>query len=454
MRGAARGARCAVGLTIFSLIAGPPPAAAQAAPDTLTLDEALVLARSLNPAYRRAVAQTDASGAQVTAGVGAFLPSLNGSVSFNGSSSTRITGEDDFGQPVELADPITFESSAAFQSLSAQLTLFDGFRNLSNLRAARAGAEAADAALGGEALRIAADVTRRFYEAVERRDLIGVEERLLAIRREQLAMTERLFRVAQRTQLDVLGADAEVAQQELALEAARGEARKAVLRLGEAIGLDEPARFEVAGELPEPFDPLGLDAESLVARALEASPRIAQARADERRAAASAAAARGGWWPTVSAAASFSRSVSRSSFDALFDLNPRNHGFGFGLSVSVPLFDRFQTMSAAAQAGAAERAAEESLREARLRLETDVRQGFVDVQTAYRQVRLAERALDLSRRRLAMAQEQFRQGAIGFVELQQVVDQAARDERGALDARLRFANAVVTLEELVGEPVR
>ena len=87
-------------------------------------------------------------------GVGAFLPSLNGSLQFNGSSSTRLTGEDDFGRPRRLDSPLTFRSSSASQGLSSQLTLFDGLQNLNNLRAARASADAAGARVEVQAVSV------------------------------------------------------------------------------------------------------------------------------------------------------------------------------------------------------------------------------------------------------------------------------------------------------------
>nr|NIM51795.1 TolC family protein [Gemmatimonadales bacterium]NIN12668.1 TolC family protein [Gemmatimonadales bacterium]NIN50941.1 TolC family protein [Gemmatimonadales bacterium]NIP08405.1 TolC family protein [Gemmatimonadales bacterium]NIQ99595.1 TolC family protein [Gemmatimonadales bacterium] len=57
-------------------------------------------------------------------------------------------------------------------------------------------------------------------------------------------------------------------------------------------------------------------------------------------------------------------------------------------------------------------------------------------------------------RRLTMAQEQYQLGTIGFTDFQQIVTQAAQDERRALSAEAEYARALVTLEELVAERVR
>ena len=180
-------------------------------PANLSLQDALELARERNPAYRRAVARADATGADIMAGVGAFLPNLTGSVNFSGTSSTVVTGIDDFGMPIELPNPLTFRNSATSQGLSTNITLFDGLQNLHNLRGARAGANAAHAAVDAEAANLEAEVKRRFYMALRYRELIVLEETLLEARRVQLASTARLFRIAARIELDdadLLAADA------------------------------------------------------------------------------------------------------------------------------------------------------------------------------------------------------------------------------------------------------
>jgi len=446
--------RAALAAAALFLLVAAGVAHAQDGVTVLTLEQALTLAREHNPAYQRAVAQADASGASVRAGFGAFLPSLSANLGWNGNSSRIVSGQDDFGRPVELPEALDYRSSSTSQGLSSSLTLFDGLQNLNNYRAAKSASHAAYANVAGQEASVTAEVTRRFYSALQAERLIGVEEQILAVSRQQLEATERLFRVAARTEVDVLGAQSSVAQQEQALEQARGDARKATLSLAQIIGLEEAATLQVSGELPEPFDPTALDPDLLVATARRQSPSVAYAQAYAAQAEYSASAAKGRYWPTVSARASFSRSMNLSSYEALFTFNPKNRGFGFGIDISVPIFTRFQTSEGVAQAIAQARSAQESLREAELQLARDVRSAHIDLVTAYTRLQLAQRGLDLSRRRLAMAQEQYQLGTIGFTDFQVIVTQSSEDARRLINAQLEFARATVTLEELVGEAVR
>jgi outer membrane protein len=379
---------------------------------------------------------------------------LNASLSWYGNSRTTVTGEDDFGRPVELPDPFTFRSSSASQGVSSSLMVFDGLRNINDLKAAKAGADATEAGVSLQGTTVGAEVSRRFYSAIQARRQVEVEEQLLEVSRQQLAATERLFRVAARTEVDVLGSQVQVAQQEQQLERSRGDERKALLRLAEQIGMEGDGEFTVTGELPSTFDMSALDQDALVAWALMHSPRTARSEADAAQARYQASAARGRRWPTVSASASFGRSVSLSSYSAMFELDPQNRSFGFSVNVQIPLFTGFQTSQAIATATAQARIAEENLREARLQLERDVRSAYIDLVTAHRGLELAQRAGEFSRRRLAMAQEQYQLGTIDFTAFQQIVTQTSSDARSLISAELTFAGAVVTLEELAGERVR
>lgn len=93
--------------------------------------------------------------------------------------------------------------------------------------------------------------SRAYYRPVRADRLIELQEQLLAAARERLAATERMLRVVAADQVDVLGAQVEVATQEQAVQTARGELRKPQLALGEVMGVEEFAAFELVDPLRE-----------------------------------------------------------------------------------------------------------------------------------------------------------------------------------------------------------
>jgi outer membrane protein TolC len=283
---------------------------------------------------------------------------------------------------------------------------------------------------------------------------VHLERRLLASARERLGATERMFRLALRTRVDILGAEVAVSTQEQAVEKARGEARRSLLSLREAIGVMGADSLSLTSAAPAVFDPSGLNVDSLVAGALVTSPRITGTDAAFAAAAGRTAAVRGERLPSLNARVSLNRSQFDQDYHALRDvLSPSDRRTAVAVGVSVPLFDQFRTSTTVAQMRADETRAREDARAARLALETEVRGAYIDLEHAHRTTVHAERTVQLSRERVELAQEQYRVGSVSFTELHDAVERSAVAERDALAARYDFAAALVTLEERTGGAV-
>ena len=425
----------------------PPPVEV---PARLTVEDALRLAREHNPALRRAGNDGAVAAAQLRQAWSAFLPELGTSLGFGAGSSRSVTGQDDFGRPVTLPDARSFRSSRASQSINANLTLFDGTANLQNLRARRADARAVDLSFAAQQSAVEAQVRRAFYQTLRAERSIALEEQLLASARDRVERAEQLLRLAANDQVDVLGARADAASQEQKLERARGEARKSKLALLQTIGIEATSGLELHAVLPDVFDPAALDVDSLVAVAAIHNPGIAQRGAQQVAAERRASAARGSRLPRITMAGSYGRSMNLNRFEALGELNPQNTQLDFSLNVSLPLFTRFGTGAQIAQADAQAEDAREDARATRLDLAAEVRSAHIDLANAFRSLELAELSAELSRERLELAQEKYRLGALGFTELQNVIDRTAQAQRDAIDARFGFLAARVALEEKLG----
>jgi len=442
-----RRALAAVALT--ALITAP--VSAQQQPLRLTLDEALRIARENNPEFRRTSNDLEVEDNRIRSAWGAFLPRVSSSMNVGGSQSTTITGVDDFGSPVTLDEARTSRGSNISQSLSASMTLFDGGASLRNLWQRRAGYAGVEAQIDASAVTLEANVERAYFRALQTTRLIALEERLLASARERLARTEDMLRVSPTTtQVDVLGARADVASSEQSLERARGEADKARLTLAVQLGMQPNTSLTVDSILPAVFDPAELDVERLVAGALAAHPTIRAREAQLRAARHGVSAARGRRLPSIGASAGYSRGMSLPNYTAFQELDPKNYSYSFGLSLSLPLFSQFQTAEAIGSAQATAKDAEYDVAAAKLAVERDVRQALIDLANAHRSLQLADQQVDLNRQRQQLTQEQYRMGSRSFLDLQNVINQAAQAERQAIDARFAFINARVALEERLG----
>ncbi|HEX2209764.1 MAG TPA: TolC family protein [Longimicrobium sp.] len=442
---------------LLALLLAAPALNAQDAPqgEPLSLEQAQRTARENNPQYRRALTEVATAEADVRRARGAFLPELNLAVGTGGSYRRQLTGIDPFGNVQRRDTAVETNGSDMRQTLSlSNLSLFDGGQRRRDLRAARAGEQVVAARVAGEEIRVEAEVERRYWESVRADRVIRLEEDLLEAARDRLEITRALVRVGVRGPIDVLGQEVVVAEQEQALERARGDARKAQLDLRQAMGVIQGGWLRLTDEPPAMFDPATLDAGALVAAAVSAHPRIQRVDFSVRQADERFGSARAARLPRLTLGASVGRDQRYSDYGGVVDLNPLDQNAGFTLNLQVPLFSGYRTSYNIQSARAARDAAAEDARGERVTLEREVRGALVDLDNAYRAARLAERTLELNRQRLELAQEQYRVGALTQNDLTDAVERAARAERDALRARFEFATALATLEERAGGSVR
>lgn len=440
---------------LFGLAVAAPLAAQE--PPVLTLEEALERAAEHSPTYRQARNEMGLSGPARRAAWGAFLPSLNLSAGTGLNFNRRLRSTDNFGNPIENPETEWRTSSRSSQGLSGELTLFEGGSRFHELSAAGAVADSRAAAARATLLEVEAGVARAYWEAARSRALLAVEEELLAGRERDLDVARRRFELAGVTRVDVLAAEQSLRQQEQALRQARSGYEKARLAVKRTIGNPEMGPFRIeapdAGRFVGEGEALAhLPSEdSLVARAMARNPRVVRDRAQVQAAEASASAVGGSRWPNLSLSYGFNQNTFADEETALFDAYPDDSRFvSTGLSLSIPVFSRFQTRSQVAEARVVADNARETLRQTRLQVEEEVRSRLIDVRTSREGLRIAREARALAEERLELAREQYRLGTRSFSELQRDIDDVVNARRSATNALYDYLVARADLAEVVG----
>lgn len=444
--------RLLVGLLAVALGAPPVVHAQETEAPELTLEEALEIAGRNNPGMRRAMNDLDLNEPSVRASWGSFLPTLNLNLGTSASFRRETFGVDNLGRPIENPQPEWVTTSSSSQSISSSLTLFDGGRRRNQLRVEQARARTRTAGVEGELITLRAGVERAFLGAVQQRMLLEVEQELLANRVRELESTRRLFEVAMRDQVDVLGAELAVQQQERQLELVRGEFRKAILALRSQLGDRELPSFTVPMEEPQVFDPSALAVEELVQRALAASPRVLEQELAVNTARASLSATRAQLRiPTISISGNFGRSDGQRDWGGFLDPNPNgSRGGGMNVGFSIPGFGGFSSFSQIAQSDVALRNAMETERQVRLQVEEEIRGRLIDLERAWRSLDLARRSLVVAERRLQLTREKYQLATATFEELSTAGEQAAEQRRNVTNEQFNFAIARIALEEAAG----
>jgi outer membrane protein len=433
-------------MTWIGLLLVTAAVSAAAPPDTtprpISLQEAVELAQVNAPAVIQAEGQKRTSDAGVRAAYAAFLPSLSVSAGASRQLPTR-KGQTivQNGQVLTLA-PDPWSLSAG---LGASVDLFTGGGRFFDLRQARAQAVGAAANL----------VTQRFDATLAvKQQFFGV----LAARESEAAARAQLDQAAQQLKTSILRLKLRVVTRSDSLrsEIQAHNARLAVLQARTALDLADAQLTRVVGaphlvtaaaddSLDRPG--LALDDETLRGLAL-AGPAVQQAAATLQ---ASQAALRGAWTnylPTVTA--SYSRSGNGTAADFTLSTQDYTYSGSLRLSLSLPIFQRFQRVQQVTQAQVALRNAEAALRDARLAAQQSLTQSLGSFHAAAERLDTQAATVGAAEEDLREQQEKYQIGAATLLDVltsQTTLDQARHD---LIQARYDQRVAKAQLEALIG----
>ena len=439
-------------------LAAPGPAAAQAGllPDTLDIGRAVRIAVAESPVLRVTQAQADQAGAARLAAWGAFLPTAGGSLNLNRNTSAVSTYVAEEGPTQRLSERLSYTSQGASQGFGLNLTLLEGGRRFAELRGAAANVRAAQRRLDDQERQIIVSVRREFLDALRRQELLELTRNQIADRELELDIAQRRYAIAAVERIDVLAAESQLLNARIRLIAEQNQLEAGLRRLVVSMGLppDTGDGLVLTGDEGMPA---GVpDVDLIVRTALSSDPELAALEADRSAASADLWAARTSYLPTISASLNWGRSERFGPEASFWQFGPGDTSQTFGLSVSWNLFNGFLREQQNAQASSRRRQAEEELRRRRIELERDVRQFGADIRRLAETLELLERDHEISRERLEMEQERYRNGTGSFIGLQQAVQAVQGAEISLIQSRydylIGWSNLAEYIEGGAGSP--
>jgi outer membrane protein TolC len=433
---------------------GATPVMSQEGP-VITLEEALDRAMVHNPAFRRAQNNLDLNDIERKQAWAAFLPTLSVSSGTGVNLNRQLVSVDEFGNPVDNPFTDWRTSSSTSQSINASLSLYQWGARKRDMDTQKAQARAREATVTSQSRGLRADVIRAYRTAQNQNVLLGVEQSLLESRELDLERTERMFELAGATRVDVLTAELEVQRQDQRIQEAQGQLEQALLSLRTVIGDEGLNDFLVDGNLPDAFDPGGLDPQALAEVSFSSNPNLIEQEAAVDVSRAQAQSARRAHWPPLT----ITFNARQSTFDddyggflAGFPDDSRSGGASFG--ITIPIFQGFNNKVRIVRSEVGLVNQEEALRETRLLVEEAVRARLIAVETAHQSYLITVRSREIAQERLRLGREQFRLGSRTFTELQQDIDAASQAERAVINQLFALEQALANLEEMVGEELR
>jgi outer membrane protein len=433
----------------------PVSALAQApatAPATLTLDQALAIAKRNNPAYLQVQNARVRSAAQRRTAYGALIPSVNSSfgIDFREGRQQVIAGQL-FGS---AADQLS--SSGA---LSASMTISPGLGF--GLRAVSAQLNAADQDVELNLLSIRRDVTVQFMNALQARARVGLQDSLLASAKTQLELAQARAKAGLATELDTRRSQVSVGQAEVALLQARSQADVELFRLFQQMGVAQQSNVQLSSDLPIAL-PTG-DLNALLDKAMRSSPDLQARRARVNAAGQEYRARQATYLPSLTLSASVAGQTTQrqGAFPAgqpntdvgSFPIGLTRQPYGIGAQFSLPIFNGFQREQQVQVAATNRKDAEYALRAGELAVQTTVVSQYTILQADFKAVEINRANVQAAREALTLAEDRFRLGLANLVDLVQVRADLERASNDYITSVYTFHRDFVQLEAVTG-PLR
>ena len=281
------------------------------------------------------------SRAAKTQAIGAFLPSVYGSVD----------GQMNFGRAIDPSTNTYTDVSTLYNGygLQASLVVFDGLQRYNNLRLAKANVAMGRSGVRAEKDDVALKVYKAYMDLVYCEGAVSQTAKKRDESHELLRQTSVMAEVGQKSDADVAQMRATLAADEYELAHMQSQTTKARLALKQLMGFPVDSALAV---IQPSFDDEPLtteDASQISAFAATDNPRILKAQQNVEAARYSLRAARGALLPTISlsggVSTSFFRNMDKGGHASFSSQFRNNAGEYVGLSLSIPLFDRLASYS-------------------------------------------------------------------------------------------------------------
>ena len=375
----------------------------------------------------------------------ALLPNVNGTVSENVQQtnlraqglriSSPIPG---FGIPAIVGPFNYFDLRAHLTQTVADMTALNNYRSArETLRANELfGQDSKDLvvlAVGGAYLQVIAAAAR-----------VESAKAQLATANALFDQTSQQRNVGLLAQIDVNKSQVQVLTQKQRLSSLQNDLSKQKINLARLTGLPPNDHYDLTDNVPFAEAPV-LGQEDAVMQALMQRPDIKASEAQIRAAERTLSAARAERLPTLSLSGDY----------GVIGLNPsQSHGtFSVAGTLRVPIWQGGRTEGDIEQANAslAQRRAE--LEDLKSRVESEVRNAFLDLEAATSQVEVARQNLDVTRETLTLTRQRFDAGVTDTVDVSQAQSSVASAELDYINSVFAHNVAKLSLARATGGAV-
>ncbi len=431
---------------------------------TWTLQECVNYALDNNISIKQQELNTKLVEQNITSAKGNFYPSLNASASqsYNFGSFIDIDG-----------GRVSRDSRSNNFGLNTGVTLFNGFRNKNNLQQAKKELEAAGFDLQENKNNIMLFVVNSYLNVLLAKENIIIAQDQVEISKNQVQKSKDLVAAGSSAKAALLEAEASKASNDEKLTNAQNSLDLALLNLSQLLHItnkgfdveDVKLNINSASLLYNDTDAIFNKAETIL-------PEIQSAEIAVDNAALSVAIAKASYYPSLTFGAGlgtgYQHSQGEKDVRVIIDPNTNlpviipngfgqqlsdNLGYNLGFSLSIPIFNRFQTKVNVNRAKINQDKADLQLLDKKLKLRESIEKAYADAKASLNQYVAAKKSLDAQNESFKNAQESYNSGVMNFFDFDQVRNRLVGAKSSMVNAKYNFVFRTKLLEYYYGIPI-
>ena len=361
------------------------------------------------------------------------LPDLNGSIGENFSFGRALTSDNIY---------MNRNTNTTSFSVGTSVPLITGGRIPAEIKVRKLNLQAALQDYEHARENVALNVTSSFLEAIYQKDLVQVAERQVELSQAQVHRMELLFQNDKASEAELSQIRSTLANDELSLTQQQNSYMLALLNLSQLLELESPEGFDVARPLIESIKRDELPSPDLVySEAVGIKPQIQAEQIRLQSAEKNIQLAKSALYPTLHFSAGLGSSYYKTSgYETLgFGKQLRdNFNKYMGVSLSVPIFNRFATRNNVRSARLQVHVQQIKLEQTKKQLYKEIQQAYYNAVAAGRQCESSDEALTSASTAFELMQRKYENGKATATEFQDAKTKYMRAESQQIQSRYTY----------------
>ncbi|HUI30063.1 MAG TPA: TolC family protein [Candidatus Acidoferrales bacterium] len=390
-------------------------------PRQLSLDDCIKIALERNTTVLQSQYQAESQDARVLSAYGGLLPSLNASGEFNYTDLHSPPGSYTVGTTVIQTNGISINRRYS-AGVEANYTLFNGFANYATVNQASSASQAADLGFGRSKQTGAYQATVNYLAVFNARDQLKISQDNLTRDQQQLETIKEQNSVGSASLAQVYQQQSVVAADEYLLVQAKNTYDQAQASLKFFLGIpvtdnavfaDSTVKSDIDTTEFVQINRQFSETAAVIDKALQARSDYQAAVADLNASKSSLTIAEAAYSPVISASLQYGIYGPELANSGI----SQNKNLSGLLSVSLPIFNGFQTQSNIEEAGVAVKSSEQTLDAAQRQVALDVYQALLNLNASEKGYEAAVNSVASAKINLETAQEKFRIGGATLLDV-------------------------------------